>query len=110
MQVEKTPIPDLLVIMPRVFGDDRGFFFESYNRQRYKDAGLAAEFVQDNVSFSRKGVLRGLHLQNPSPQGKLVGVMQGEVFDVAVDLRAGSPSFGKWHGLHLSSENKKQFY
>jgi len=103
-------IPGLLVIEPTVFGDARGFFLETWNRRRYAEAGLDADFVQDNVSFSRRGILRGLHFQNPSPQGKLLQVLLGEVFDVAVDVRKSSPTFGKWHGLVLSSENKRQFY
>jgi len=110
VKVEKTPINDLVIIEPKVFGDDRGFFMETWNKERYEDHGLPGEFVQDNLSLSRKGVLRGLHFQNPNPQGKLVYVLQGEVFDVAVDIRRGSPTFGQWHGLTLSSENKRQFY
>ncbi len=109
MQVSTVDIPGLLVIEPDVFGDARGFFLETYNKQRYSEAGLDATFVQDNLSFSRRGILRGLHSQNPSPQGKLVYVLQGAVFDVAVDGRSGSPTFGKWYGLELSSENKRQF-
>jgi dTDP-4-dehydrorhamnose 3,5-epimerase len=104
------PIAGLLVFEPKVFGDARGFFLETWNRSRYREAGLDADFVQDNVSFSRGGILRGLHFQNPNPQGKLLQVLQGEVFDVAVDLRRSSPTFGKWHGLVLSDENKRQFY
>jgi dTDP-4-dehydrorhamnose 3,5-epimerase len=103
-------IPGLLVFEPTVFGDARGFFLETWNRQRYGEAGLDEDFVQDNVSFSRRGILRGLHFQNPNPQGKLLQVLQGEVFDVAVDVRRSSPTFGKWHGVTLSSENKRQFY
>jgi len=103
-------ITGLVVIEPKVFGDARGFFMETWNCQRYREAGLEWEFMQDNVSFSRRGTLRGLHFQNPAPQGKLVFVLQGEVFDVAVDLRRSSPTFGRWHGLHLSVENKRQFF
>jgi dTDP-4-dehydrorhamnose 3,5-epimerase len=110
MNVLTCDIAGLLIIEPKVFGDARGFFLETYNERRYREAGLDAAFVQDNVSFSRRGILRGLHYQNPNPQGKLLQVLQGEVFDVAVDVRRGSPTFGKWHGLILSGENKRQFY
>lgn len=103
-------IPGLLIIEPKVFGDARGFFMETWNQRRYREAGLEADFVQDNISFSRRGTLRGLHFQNPNPQGKLLQVLQGEVFDVAVDVRRSSPTFGRWHGLALSAENKRQFY
>ena len=99
-----------LIVEPKVFGDNRGFFLESWNRQRYLDAGIAAEFVQDNFSFSRRGTLRGMHWQNPSPQGKLVSVWQGEVWDVVVDIRRASPTFGRWFGLALSADNKRQFW
>ncbi len=110
MNVLNCHIPGLLIIEPKVFGDTRGFFLETWNRRRYGEAGLDVDFVQDNVSFSRRGILRGLHFQNPKPQGKLLQVLQGEVFDVAVDIRSSSPTFGKWHGLVLSGENKTQFY
>ncbi len=110
MNILTCPLSGLLIIEPKVFGDARGFFLETWNQQRYAEAGLDAAFVQDNISFSRKGILRGLHFQNPKPQGKLLQVLQGEVFDVAVDIRRSSPTFGKWHGLVLSSENKRQFY
>lgn len=112
MKVTPTAIPDVLLIEPRVFGDERGFFFESYNRKAFRQAtGLDPEFVQDNHSKSRKGVLRGLHYQlPPKAQGKLVRVVQGEVFDVAVDLRKSSPTFGHWVGETLSAENKKQLW
>jgi dTDP-4-dehydrorhamnose 3,5-epimerase len=110
MNILTCDIAGLLIIEPKVFGDARGFFLESYNERRYREAGVNAAFVQDNVSFSRRGILRGLHFQNPNPQGKLLQVLQGEVFDVAVDVRRGSPTFGKWHGLVLSSENRRQFY
>jgi dTDP-4-dehydrorhamnose 3,5-epimerase len=110
MKVERCQLEGLLIIEPTVFGDARGFFLESWNRDRYREAGLDLDFVQDNVSFSRRGTLRGLHFQNPRAQGKLLQVLQGEVFDVAVDIRRSSPTFGKWHGLMLSSENKRQFY
>ena len=110
MKVVTSDISGLLVIEPTVFGDARGFFLESYNEKRYRDAGVDVHFVQDNISFSRRGTLRGMHFQNPNPQGKLLQVLQGEVFDVAVDIRKGSKTFGKWHGLLLSGENKRQFY
>jgi len=110
MKVIETPLAGLLVIEPKVFGDERGFFLETWSRQRYQETGINVDFVQDNLSFSRRGVLRGLHFQNPQPQGKLVYVLQGEVFDVAVDIRKGSPTFGRWHGVVLSGENKRQFW
>ncbi|MDX9701031.1 MAG: dTDP-4-dehydrorhamnose 3,5-epimerase [Rhodocyclaceae bacterium] len=110
MQVLPTDLPGVLIIEPRVFGDERGFFMESWNRERYAAAGLDVDFVQDNLSFSRRGVLRGLHFQNPNAQGKLVQVLQGEVFDVAVDIRVGSPAFGRWTSVRLSAENRRQFY
>jgi dTDP-4-dehydrorhamnose 3,5-epimerase len=110
MNVIQTKIPGVLIIEPRVFGDSRGFFMETWNQVRYADAGLAESFVQDNLSFSARGVLRGLHFQNPNAQGKLVYVLQGEVFDVAVDIRLGSPTFGQWVGVTLSAENKRQMY
>jgi len=110
VNVVETELPGVLILEPRVFGDERGFFMESYNAGRYAGAGLPERFVQDNLSFSRRGVLRGLHFQNPQPQGKLVSVLQGEVFDVAVDIRVGSPNFGRWTGVTLSAENKRQFY
>ena len=110
MNVIRGPISGLLTIEPKVFGDARGFFLETWNLDRYRAAGLDADFVQDNLSFSRRGILRGLHFQNPKPQGKLLQVLLGEVFDVAVDIRRSSPTFGKWHGLVLSAENKRQFY
>jgi dTDP-4-dehydrorhamnose 3,5-epimerase len=110
MKLAGCDIPGLLLIEPKVFGDARGFFFESWNRERYRQAGLGLDFVQDNISFSRRGTLRGLHFQNPNPQGKLVQVLEGEVFDVAVDLRRSSATFGKWHAVVLSGETKHQFY
>ena len=111
MEIIKTKIPDVLILEPRVFGDDRGFFFESFNEQALLDqTGLTMRFVQDNHSKSMKNVLRGLHYQIKQPQGKLVRVVVGEVFDVAVDLRRGSPNFGEWVGIHLSAENKRQFW
>ena len=111
MEIIKTKIPDVLILEPKVFGDDRGFFFESFNEQALLDqAGIKTRFVQDNHSKSAKNVLRGLHYQIKQPQGKLVRVVVGEVFDVAVDLRKGSPNFGEWVGIHLSAENKRQFW
>ncbi len=110
IKVTKTEIEGLLIIEPAVHGDSRGYFMETYNLQDMREAGLDMVFVQDNQSMSVKGVLRGLHFQKEYPQGKLVRVIRGEVFDVAVDLRKNSPTFGKWHGLILSEENKKQFY
>jgi dTDP-4-dehydrorhamnose 3,5-epimerase len=111
MKIIKTDLPDVLVIEPKVFGDDRGFFFESYNEKIWQEAtGLKARFVQDNHSLSTKGVLRGLHYQIRQPQGKLVRCVVGEVYDVAVDLRKCSPTFGKWAGAVLSAENKHQMW
>lgn len=106
----KTSIEGLYIIEPTVFGDKRGFFMETYQREEFKEAGLDFNFVQDNHSKSSKGVLRGLHFQYTKPQGKLVRVIKGEVFDVAVDLRKNSPTFGKWEGFILSDKNKKQLY
>ncbi|AHY45514.1 rmlC: dTDP-4-dehydrorhamnose 3,5-epimerase [Rubrobacter radiotolerans] len=110
MKVTETELPGVLVFEPRVFGDERGFFMETFNARRYAEHGLPERFVQDNLSRSAHGVLRGLHFQHPNPQGKLVSVLEGEVFDVAVDIRQGSPTFGRWTGVTLSAENKKQFY
>jgi len=110
MKVIETPLAGLLFIEPKVFGDERGFFLETWSQKRYQEIGINVDFVQDNLSFSRHGVLRGLHFQNPQAQGKLVYVLQGEVFDVAVDIRKGSPTFGRWHGVILSGENKHQFW
>lgn len=110
MKVEKTPIDGLLVIEPQVFGDERGFFIETWQAARYKEAGIEGDFVQDNHSRSRQGILRGLHCQIQNPQGKLVRVTDGEVFDVAVDLRRSSPTFGQWYGLILSATNHRQFW
>jgi len=111
MQVAPTAIPEVLRIEPKVFGDERGFFFESFNARAFtKATGLNRQFVQDNHSKSSKNVLRGLHYQIQRPQGKLVRVVQGEVFDVAVDLRRSSPTFGRWVGVHLSAENKQQLW
>lgn len=110
MNVKETDLPGVLVIEPDVFGDERGFFLETYQRDRYADIGISEPFVQDNLSFSNRGTLRGLHLQHPHAQGKLVQVLLGEVFDVAVDVRRGSPSFGAWTGTWLSGESHRQFW
>ena len=106
----KTDIDGVLIIEPQVFGDNRGYFMESYTEKDFIDGGINCKFVQDNQSKSRKGVLRGLHYQTEHSQSKLVRVISGEVFDVAVDLRAGSKTYGKWVGVFLSAENKKQFF
>jgi dTDP-4-dehydrorhamnose 3,5-epimerase len=111
MIVTPTALPEVLIIEPRVFGDERGFFFESFNARDFaKATGLERNFVQDNHSKSAKGVLRGLHYQLQQPQGKLVRVTQGEVFDVAVDIRKSSPNFGKWVGVNLSAANARQLW
>ena len=110
MNVVETDLPGVLIVEPSVFGDERGFFMESFNERRYREAGIPNRFVQDNLSFSGHGVLRGLHFQNPQSQGKLVSVLRGEVFDVAVDIRVGSPTFGRCTGVTLSAENKRQFW
>jgi dTDP-4-dehydrorhamnose 3,5-epimerase len=111
MNVIPTAIPDVLILEPRVFGDARGFFFESYNERAFHDTtGLSPRFVQDNHSRSARGVLRGLHYQVMQPQGKLVRCASGEVFDVAVDIRRASPTFGRWVGVRLSADNKRQMW
>ena len=110
MQVIDTKIADAKIIEPRVFGDDRGFFLETFQAERYTSAGIDLAFVQDNHSRSARGVLRGLHFQKTRPQGKLVRVVRGEVFDVAVDIRRGSATYGQWAGVILSEENKRQFW
>lgn len=110
IKVTETPIKGLFVIEPAVHGDSRGYFMETYNRNDMEEAGINAEFVQDNQSMSVKGVLRGLHFQIKYPQCKLVRVIKGRVFDVAVDMRNGSETYGKWYGVELSAENKKQFF
>jgi len=110
IKVTKCPIEGLYVIEPTVHGDQRGYFMETYSLRDMQEAGLTMTFVQDNQSMSAKGVLRGLHFQKQHPQGKLVRVIKGSVFDVAVDLRAGSATYGKWYGVELTEENKKQFY
>lgn len=106
MKLGATPLPGCLLLEPRVFGDSRGFFYEAWNRKAFLEHGLDPVWVQGNVSGSARGVLRGLHYQWPGPQGKLVSVVEGEVFDVAVDIRQGSPDFGRWHGERLSAENR----
>lgn len=110
MKIIETTLPGVLIIEPRVFGDARGFFMETWNALAFAEAGLDLTFVQDNHSRSQKGVLRGLHFQNPLPQGKLVRVTRGAVFDVAVDLRWSSPSFGKWVGVELSADNQRMLW
>ena len=110
MNVRETELPGVLLIEPDVFGDPRGFFMETWNRRRYAESGLDLDFVQDNLSLSRRGILRGLHYQWPQPQGKLVQVLSGAVFDVAVDIRRGSPTFGRWVGVELSADNHRQLY
>ncbi len=110
MKVQETDLAGVIIIEPAVYADSRGYFLETWNQERYVEAGLPNVFVQDNVSYSRRGVLRGLHFQNPNPQGKLVYVLKGEVYDVAVDIRLGSPTFGHWTGETLSEENKRQLY
>lgn len=107
---EKTPLPGVIVYTPRVFGDTRGWFMETFNARYAAEAGLPAAFAQDNHSSSGRGVLRGLHYQYPTWQGKLVRVVSGEIYDVAVDIRRGSPDFGRWFGVILSAENRKQMY
>mgnify|MGYP006144039635 CR=1 FL=1 len=110
MKATPQSIPEVILFEPKVFGDERGFFFETWNAERFGQHGLPTKFVQSNVSTSAKGVLRGLHYQWPRPQGKLVSVLEGEVYDVAVDIRRGSPTFGQWEAVVLSAENKKQFW
>ena len=111
MNIIKTDFPGLMVIEPNVFGDARGYFFESYNEKALAEGGIHTVFKQDNQSFSKYGVIRGLHFQlNPNAQTKLVRVLEGVIYDVALDLRKGSPTFGKWFGIELSAENKKQLY
>ncbi|WP_414604585.1 dTDP-4-dehydrorhamnose 3,5-epimerase [Stenotrophomonas sp. AR029] len=109
MKVIETSLPGCKIVEPAVFGDARGFFFETWNADRFAEAGLVSSFVQSNMSSSSKGVLRGIHYQWPRPQGKLISVLEGEVYDVAVDIRRGSPTFGRWEAVILSAENKRQF-
>ena len=110
MQIQTTPIANVLVIEPRVFHDDRGWFCETWQAARYVEAGIPYTFVQDNQAYSKHAVLRGLHYQIDCPQGKLVRVLSGEIFDVAVDLRQKSPTFGQWYGIRLSAENRRQLF
>ena len=110
MKITQTELPGVLILEPEVFFDSRGYFLETYNQERYAAAGLKLKFVQDNMSYSSRGVLRGLHFQNPHAQGKLVQVLVGEVWDVAVDTRSGSQTYGRWTAITLSGENKRQFY
>jgi len=110
VKIVETRLPGCVAIEPDVFGDSRGFFYESYNAEKYRAAGLDLRFVQSNVSRSARGVLRGLHYQWPNPQGKLVSVVEGEVYDVAVDIRRGSPTFGQWAGVILSAGNHRHFW
>jgi len=111
MRIQATSIPDILIIAPKVFGDERGFFYESFNERRFAElTGVATKFVQDNHSKSARNVLRGLHYQIQQPQGKLVRVIAGEVFDVAVDIRESSPTFGQWVGVTLSADNRRQLW
>ena len=110
MKVQPTALPEVLLIEPRLFGDERGHFLETYHGQRYRDSSVSATFVQDNLSHSHRGVVRGLHYQWGHPQGKLIMVVQGEIFDVAVDIRQGSPSFGRWVGVTLSARDYQQLY
>lgn len=110
MQILPTRLDGVLIIVPRAFTDPRGFFMETYQAMRYKQCGIACEFVQDNLSHSTKNTLRGLHYQYPHGQAKLVSVIKGEVFDVAVDIRQGSPNFGRWEGVHLSADNHRQLF
>lgn len=110
MKVTEFAISGLKLIEPKIFGDNRGFFQETWNLKSYEEIGIRETFVQDNLSFSQKGVLRGMHLQNPGTQGKLVSVLKGEVFDVAVDLRKGLDTFGQWQGVFLNGENRHQFW
>lgn len=110
MKILKTSLPDVLIIEPQVFEDNRGFFMESYHRKRYEQAAISAVFVQDNLSYSIHGTLRGLHYQYPHGQAKLIQAVKGEIFDVAVDIRVNSPTFGKWTAIRLSDRNRRQVY
>ncbi|MBW1835952.1 MAG: dTDP-4-dehydrorhamnose 3,5-epimerase [Deltaproteobacteria bacterium] len=110
MIIKTTSLKGVLIIEPDIFSDNRGFFLETFNQNRYAEYGIARTFVQDNLSFSVKGTLRGLHFQNQHPQAKLVQAIAGEVFDVAVDIRPGSDTFGRWEGIHLSDQNKRQLF
>ncbi len=110
LKLINTSIPDVILIEPNVYDDSRGFFLETFHHRKYADVGIDQVFVQDNYSHSKRGIIRGLHYQLIHPQGKLIYVMKGEIFDVAVDIRRGSPSFGQWFGTSLSAENKRQIY
>jgi dTDP-4-dehydrorhamnose 3,5-epimerase len=110
MEIERTPLDGVLLLKPKVWGDARGFFVETWQENRYREAGIDPPFIQDNHSRSRRGILRGLHFQRAHPQGKLVYVSYGSVFDVAVDIRRDSPTFGRWHGAELSGENQHQLW
>ena len=110
MEIIRTQLDGVLILVPRVFDDDRGFFLETYHKEKYNKLGISVDFVQDNLSFSCAGTLRGLHYQHPNDQAKLVQVLQGHVFDVTVDIRSSSPTFGKWLGFHLSAENRRQIF
>src|SRR6185369_13641057 len=110
MKATQTEMADVLILEPKVFGDDRGHFFETYNQRKFADVGIHSDFVQDNQSSSRKGVIRGLHYQIQKPQGKVIRVLAGSIFDVAVDLRRSSKTFGKWVGVELSSENRRMLW
>lgn len=110
MKITQTPLSGVLVLEPRIFKDDRGYFVETFQLQRYKDAGITLPFVQDNASHSVKGTLRGMHFQEPNPQGKLVACLRGVIWDAVVDIRKGSPTFGKWFGVELSSETGRQIW
>jgi len=110
MNIIETKLSGVLIIEPKVFPDERGYFFESWNSKRYRQSGIPGPFVQDNISFSKKGVLRGLHFQYPQSQGKLIQVLSGEVLDVVVDICVGSPTYGRWHGEILSESNHRQMY
>ena len=110
MQIKPTPLEGMLILEPRIFEDERGYFMETHHNQRFQSADIDCTFVQDNLSFSKKNVLRGLHFQKTKPQAKLIQAVSGGIFDVGVDLRKGSPTFGKWFGVVLSEENKRQFF
>lgn len=110
MKIAATSLPGVLLVEPQAFGDERGYFMETFSASRYAESGIAGPFVQDNLSRSRRGVLRGIHFQHPYAQAKLVSVLEGEVFDVAVDLRVGSPTFGRWHAELLSADNRRQLF
>jgi len=110
VNVTPSSLPEVLIVEPPIYGDARGYFFESFHAARYADGGIPGPFVQDNVSMSQRGVLRGLHFQQPNAQGKLISVLAGEIFDVAVDVRVGSPTFGRWVGEILTSDNPQQLW